>query len=122
MKRDHFHKLTALFSRTQFDRIALVKNNWSHYSLLQQIQSGKIKTTVLKDIYHGYPSGETQDLKKFLEQNHPIHFDSLSQYGVKAHYYTPGDFLDTKSQAEPDAVIEARLLIEEFMVSILRHM
>jgi len=120
MKGQKFHKLTGLYATTMLDRLSLVKDNWSHYNLLIQIQQGKIKNkhviekpNSIHSLYQKYPSPISDNLKKLLEYNHPIHLDSLTIHGIKLDYYKTGQFLHTKSQAEPDIVVDMRESIFE---------
>lgn len=45
-----WHKATPLFTRNIFDRIAVVNNHWSHYPVIQRIESGGYMPGISKSV------------------------------------------------------------------------
>lgn len=109
-----WHKLTPLFAKTAFDRIAIIQNHWNHYSLIQQIEKGNFTPPVLKNVspisnyYLHFPSDSTNKIDKIFEYNCPTYFYPLTQKGVNVHTYKKGEHLDTASQPVPDNVFDFR--------------
>lgn len=68
-----WHKLTPLFAKTAMGRIATVNNHRSHFSLIQQKESGAFKSPIIKnvpaisDCYVHFPSMKTNKIVKLLE-------------------------------------------------------
>jgi len=109
-----WHKLTPLFSKTAFDRIALINNHWSHFSLIQQIESGSYSLPVVKNVskienyYNNFKSPATNKIVKIMEFNGPTTFYPLVEKGVNVHAYNKGEYYDTSSQAQPDNIFDFR--------------
>ena len=105
-----WHKLTPLFTRNIYERIAVVNNHWNHYPIVQQIESGAFKPPIQKnvdpidDYYFSFPSPLSNKINKILEYNGPTNFFPLLQKGVDVHAFQKGEPLDTRTQAEPDDV------------------
>lgn len=107
-----WHKLTPLFTRNIYNRLAVVNNHWNHYPIIQQIESGAFRPYIqknvdpIKDYYLDFPVPLSNKIAKILEYNGPTNFFPLKQKGVDVHTYKKGEFVDTSSQAEPDDVFD----------------
>ena len=111
-----FHSLTPLFARTITDRISLVSNHWSHYSLIQQLEAGSYpkpfpgtitkKVSSIENLYFTYKSSATNKINEVIEQNAVTYYGPLEEENVVISTYKPNIVLDTKTQAVPDLVFD----------------
>lgn len=114
-----WHKLTPLFAKTAFERIALVNNHWNHFGMIQKIESGAFKPPILRnvspieDYYIHFSSSSTNKIVKLMEYNGPTPFYPLVEKGVDVHVYKKGEHLHTQSQSDPDNVFDFKETVYE---------
>lgn len=96
-----FHSCTSLFTKSLFDRIVLLNNNWGNLNHIQaaQAKTKQLITETSATIYKPFKQTFTYRKKDFIgiqEENIPSNFSPLIQKGVIVEPYD-----DTKNEHKP---------------------